>query len=155
MVNRIDDLPRIIARHQRRINRAVEKTTKEAVVKAQETAVLATRVDTGLARSNWFATIGTPSVGVIPPYAPGLKLGKGERANATAAINQAKNVVRAWSLESQALIFITNNTPYIETLNNGRPAVAPDNMLEKAVQSGVIAIQTGLRNNLMSGRRSR
>lgn len=148
MARPFTDLPKIINQSKGRINRGIQRVTREAARKAHETAVLSTRVDQGTARSNWFVTIGSPSFGVIPAYSPGNNLGRGERGNARAAINQGKSVIRTWTINLEASIFITNNVPYIETLNDGRPAVAPDQMKEKAVQAGTLAVRTGLRKAL-------
>lgn len=100
------------------------------------TVVDTTRVDTGTARSNWRATLGAPAVGVIPPYSPGNKLGQGETANAGAAKAQQQQVISAFNIDNEAVIFITNNVPYIEKLNNGTKNIAPGNMVEQGFLTG-------------------
>ena len=69
--------------------------------------ILRTPVDTGRARSNWFCTVGTPSTETTET----------DRA----AVSEATQTVsRQWKPESGSAIFLTNNLPYIETLERGR-----------------------------------
>jgi len=145
--SRFEDLPKTIGKLNGRIRTGITQATRKAAGKAHVTAVRATRVDTGFARSNWVVTIGNPFLGEIPPYAPGMKLGFKERANASAAITQGRNVIKTWKVNAPS-IFIANNVDYIETLNDGRARTAPDMMKEKAVQAGILAAKAGLRGAL-------
>ena len=107
------DLPKIFDKLRVRSIRALNITMQETVRITHSKAVRTTRVDTGLARSNWVVTFNAPFSGVIPPYRPGVMRGIGERANAQAAIRQGIAAVRRWRVEgNNAVVYITNNTPY-------------------------------------------
>lgn len=119
-----------------KINNIVKKTA----LAIDQVAVITTPVDTGFARSNWIAAIGTSPVRTIEPYAPGNRLGLNESSNAQGALNQARIAITARRPEGGD-VYIVNNTPYIETLNNGSSAQAPKNFVELAVQAGIQAVR--------------
>lgn len=134
-------LPAVVARIGKRVDRAMTRTVRETANEAQRVAVLNTRVDTGLARSNWVASLGAPFRAIIPAYRPypkGSRIGKGERANAEAALQYGRQIIDTWRITDPRSIFIANNVDYIETLNNGRPNVSADLMLERASQAAII-----------------
>ena len=106
------------------------------------TVVDTTKVDTGLARSNWRASISAPTSGIIPPYAPGMKLGIGEGANASAAKSQQKQAIERFDARKHTSIFITNRVPYIRALNDGSSVHAPGNMVALGFQTGRAILQT-------------
>lgn len=128
-------LPAILTRRENEFLEGVNKISREAAQAAGRAAVTATRVDTGLARSNWRASVNVPASTVVEPYAPGAKLGIGEQGNALGAMNQHRAVFRAWNAIRGRPAFITNNVPYIGILNFGGPNVSPGNMLAMAVQA--------------------
>jgi hypothetical protein len=111
---------------------------KVALVVDRE-VVLETPVDTGRARSNWIASIAAPILSDHEPYAPGAKLGKSERANAAAAMEQAQLVISA--VKSGDDIYISNNVHYIGLLNEGSSAQAPSGFVQSAVLRGVSAVR--------------
>ena len=123
------------------MTRGVSKLVKDIAKGIGATVVDTTRVDTGLARSNWRATISAPASGVIPPYAPGIKLGIGEGANASAAKAQHKQAIERFNLRKHTSVFITNRVPYIVALNNGSPVHAPGNMVQLGFQTGRAILQ--------------
>lgn len=98
--------------------RAVKQTSKAAL----KSLVYGTKVDKGVARSNWRVGIGAPTRAVIPAYAPYPKGSKAngagmlETANANAAIaagNARINAVAgARGLGLTTAIYISNNIPY-------------------------------------------
>ena len=69
--------------------------------------ILRTPVDTGRARGNWFATIGVQS---------------SEKTDSTTrdATSSAARVVDTWQAQDNIAAIMTNNLPYIETLERGR-----------------------------------
>jgi len=123
------------------ITKGVSKLTQDVAKGIGATVVDTTPVDTGLARSNWRATISAPASGVIPPYSPGNKLGIGESANASAAKAQQKQAIEQFNVAKHDSIFITNNVPYIVALNNGSPIHAPSLMVEQGLQTGRAILQ--------------
>lgn len=129
-----------------RLGRAtVSGTTKlvQTVAKAIGAKIIeTTAVDTGLARSNWRASISAPASGIIPPYAPGVKLGIGEGANASAAKAQQKQAIEQFSASKDQSIFITNNVPYIAVLERGDSKHAAGDMVKMGIQAGRVVLQT-------------
>jgi hypothetical protein len=114
---------------------------KRVAIEVGDVLINNTRVDTGLARSNWQATLDVPAAGTIPPYAPGRKLGLAETANANAAKAQLQSTTSIFDLGRNRAIFITNNVPYIGLLNDGSVAESPTNFVEKAVQRGQAVVK--------------
>lgn len=117
----------------------VDQVVKAAAFKVDQSVVTSTPVDTGRARSNWIASIGSPAGGTRGPFSPGSKLGKGESNNAQAAITAAKSVIE--SRRFRQAIFISNNVDYIAKLNNGSSKQAPKNFVRKGVQAGAQALR--------------
>ena len=135
-------LPRRMNRLGGTITKGVTKLAQDVAKGIGATVVDTTKVDTGLARSNWRASISAPASGTIPPYAPGIKLGIGEGGNASAAKAQQKQAIERFDARKHASIFITNNVPYIGALNNGSPVHAPGNMVQLGIQTGRAILQT-------------
>lgn len=125
-------LPSIIKARDVQIRSGLTKLVRRAAQAAGEAAVIGTRVDTGVARSNWRASLNAPVASVIPAYAAGNKLGFTERGNAMGATAQHRSVLAAYTADRSPTIFITNNVFYIGTLNFGGPRVPPGNMLALA-----------------------
>lgn len=101
--------------------------------------VLATPVDKGRARSNWQVSVGRPILAEIEPYAPGDKLGLGETANASGALEQARAALARDIGEEP--IYITNNVEYINVLNAGHSAQAPAGFVEEALAAGLAVVR--------------
>jgi hypothetical protein len=118
-----------------------EAVVKKAALAADQALVLATPVDTGRARSNWIASVDIPVKEVRAPYAAGQGLGRGEGANARGALEQAREEISKYEIGTHRRIVISNNVPYIETLNNGHSAQAPSGFIEKAIQQATTAIR--------------
>ncbi len=123
-----------------RIEANTHRIVMETAIAIDQTVVLATPVDTGRARSNWIVSLGGPNSSVQEPYAAGDGLGKGEGANAAAAIAQAKRVIVSRPKRGGD-IYIQNNLPYIGRLNEGSSAQAPANFVAKAVAVGIRAVR--------------
>lgn len=99
---------------------ATELVARKTVGEIFRRVILRTPVDTGRARGNWQATTGSPATGEL-----------GENRNAkvgTAPALRALEVARGWKVGS-ASIFLTNNLPYIERLENGYSGQAPQGMV--------------------------
>ena len=104
----------------------VEKAVKKAALAADTAAVLATPVDTGRARANWLASIGSPVF-----FEVGSKGSEFDRGGG-AALSQGKAVINRWKLKAGP-IFITNSLPYIVPLDSGTSAQAPSGMSAQAI----------------------
>lgn len=134
-------LPAILKQREVEFLDGVDKIAREAALAAGQAAVLHTRVDTGQARSNWQASRNTPTDQVVPPYAPGQKLGIGERANALGVMNQHRSVIEGWPSTRGVVLYFSNNVPYIGILNSGGPTVAAGNMIAFARQAWAESIK--------------
>lgn len=121
--------------------------TKRVAKKALRGLVEGTPVDEGDARSNWRVSLGNPTRAVIPAYAPGKKLGRGESANARAAIaagfakiNQLKVGAKRGSGQAGTALFITNAIPYLGRLRDGSSSQQPNDWVEVALSEARMEI---------------
>lgn len=99
--------------------------TKVAAKSFLRSAVLGTKVDKGVARSNWRVGIGSPTRAVIEAYVPYPKGSKGagqgmmESGNAAGALgagNARINSVRGVAgVGLTTAIYVSNNVPYPNT----------------------------------------
>ena len=121
------------------IEKGVNRTVRKVALAVDQAVVLATPVDTGRARSNWQVSIVSPITTTRSAYSPGSKLGLGESANANAAIEHAKQKIRARTLGQE--IHITNNLHYIKDLNDGSSAQALPGFVEAAVLAGAAVVR--------------
>jgi hypothetical protein len=80
-----------------------------------------TPVDTGRARGNWQTTLGDPATGTLDTTDPG--------GNQTIA--RGSNTVT--TSDPFSVIWLSNNLPYIERLENGYSQQAPNGMVSTTV----------------------
>ena len=99
-----------------------------------------TPVKTGLARSNWVATLDEPFEGTIPAYAPFEDLGaheaapierKQETGNLHAARAQNKIAYDRYEFPKNRSIFFRNNVDHIGLLKDGRSLQSPPGWFEQ------------------------
>jgi hypothetical protein len=121
-----------------RLPRAINTVVKELARDVDRGVILGTPVDVGTARSNWVVSLSTPQGNFIAAYAPGIRLGRGEKANANAAIAQGLAVIN--TRQPGQTIWIVNNAPYIGVLNTGYSAQSPALFVETAIISAVRAL---------------
>lgn len=105
-----------------RIEKNINTTVRKTAIVASQTVIHATPVDTGRARGNWFVGVGAP----IRDESDDTDQSGTNRINA----NNSKINTR----KSRQTIFISNNLPYIQKLNEGSSSQAPANFVEQAVQ---------------------
>ena len=96
-------------------------------------------MDTGRARSNWIASVNTPSRKEVEAYAPGEDLGSGEMANAQRALDQAATTIA--QVRQGDTIWISNNLAYIQRLDDGYSKQAPAGFVDRAVVVAVAKIR--------------
>lgn len=106
-----------------------------------ETVVDTTPVDTGLARSNWQASLNAPAP-LRPPYSAGVKLGISETANSSAAKAQQKQVIEQFDARRDQRLVISNFVPYIGAINNGGPFIRAHSMVQQGLLVGRQILQT-------------
>jgi len=123
---RIDDIANKLEKN------GVELVKKVALA-VDQAVVLSTPVDTGRARSNWLVSVDNPEERTVETY--------GE-SSASKAISQGSSEINSFG-ESNKAIYITNNLPYIQRLNDGYSAQAPAGFVEKSLQAGIEAARAG------------
>lgn len=138
-----DFVVRINARG-RKVEELTNKMVKRCALGIDQAVVLGTPVDTGRARSNWLASLGSGRSDEIEPYSPIPKgtdaSKKGEGSNAQAAILQARGVIER--RQPEQTIYLSNNVDYIGDLNRGSSPQADPGYVQAAVQVGVDIIRT-------------
>ena len=92
-----------------------------------------TPVDTGRARANWFVSEGQPTSQV--DLHPGAKTGSIPEPPAPDVSN----------LKGDQSVFIVNNLPYIEALENGHSKQAPNGMVRLAIQAAELRLRNALK----------
>lgn len=113
---------RNIRKRGSQVENSATRIVKQGAKGALRSLVLGTKVDKGVARSNWRVGIGAPTRAVIPAYAPYPKGSKAngagmlESANAAAAISagnaRINAVTGARGVGLTTAIYISNNVPY-------------------------------------------
>jgi HK97 gp10 family phage protein len=135
----LSEMASVMQKYGELVKTNANKTTRRAAIAIDQAVVMATPVDTGRARSNWQVQINTPFQGERPAYAPGKNLGKGETANAGAAMDQGNNAIGGYN--NGDTIYITNNLPYIGQLNAGTSRQSPAGFVNAMVLEAVNAVQ--------------
>lgn len=92
-----------------------------------------TPVDTGRARANWFLTVGAPSTEVAHLDA------KGPGSVPEPPMPDVSGI------DGTQSVFIINNLPYIEALENGHSKQAPNGMVRLAIQAAELRMRNALK----------
>jgi len=119
------------------IGKAVHSAVTTAMYRGivQKTPVL-----TGRARHNWFPTLGSPSSSAVEETAGVSQTGQPMTTEEVARINTVTRKLKALPL-GKSEVFITNNQPYIQGLEDGKSPKSPPNAM---VQSTIINTLDGL-----------
>lgn len=129
--NTMGDFAGRMGKRAKNVIRNTDLVVRKMAITVDGTVVLATPVKTGRARGNWQVEVGAePPQGVLETTDPG-----GARA-----IELAKTAIAQYKGGQGNAIHITNNLPYIGRLNNGHSAQAPAGFVEKAVMTGIQAL---------------
>lgn len=109
-----------------RLNTAVletqEKIEDAVQVIAMDTlrgVVLKSPVDTGRFRGNWIVSVNSPSMEQTPAT----------DASGSATINKGMSAIEGYNVETTSRIYIQNNLPYGNRLENGWSKQAPKGMV--------------------------
>ena len=120
------------ARLNRRAKQVQENSNeviKQVAATIAQTVIFATPVDTGHARANWLAGIGTEPTAEDPSEDKG--------GGATFGKVKAELAKR----KSEQTIYISNNVPYINRLNDGYSAQAPAMFVEQGINTALAAFK--------------
>lgn len=118
----------------------VERAVRDCAGAVARSVISNTPVDTGRARSNWTAQMDAAFAGLFPARVPGEKGSTGE-ANTVAAVEAAVQVIETFDIEKNGSIHITNNLPYIGSLNDGHSTQAPADFVRLAVLDGLATVR--------------
>ena len=105
------------------LSKDVGDETRAFALRAFRNIVLSTPVDEGRARGNWQLSISTPINSQTEDF---------DRSGG-ATINKGVSVIRAAIRAKYPVIWITNNLPYIQRLNEGHSQQAPIKFVETAI----------------------
>jgi hypothetical protein len=120
---------RRIAKHAKNVEVNSNKNIIKMAVVIDQVVTVGTPVDTGHARLNWQATIGSETFEELP----------GEDPSGAQAMADARAVLER--RESEQTIHITNNVKYVPRLNEGWSAQAPAGFVQEAVNTAVNAFK--------------
>jgi hypothetical protein len=104
-------------------------TTRMIALEVFRRVIMKTPVDTGRARGNWMCTIGVPAEAIAQgdDWLKGQLAGDFDKLGGT-TIQAAADEVMAWNPREVA-VFLTNNLPYIQALEDGHSGQAPSGMV--------------------------
>ncbi len=125
-----------LAEFSKRIGVKIGQATKLLALDIMTRVVERTPVKSGRARSGWDLTIGQPSdfLPPEPPEQPGAKADKDKKYTSVfngGAVSVAPPAANR--IDGTQQVFIMNNLPYIERLENGHSAQAPAGMVRISV----------------------
>jgi hypothetical protein len=125
----------------------IGKAVHSAVATAMYNGIVQrTPVLTGRARNNWFPTNGSPSEAAVEETAGVSQTGQPPTSQERARINTVTRKLKGVPLGSQT-VFITNNQPYIQGLEDGRSPKSPPAAM---VQGTIINTLDGLKVDIRS-----
>ena len=131
----LDKFGKRLLRIGRRYGARVEAAVKRSAGVADRTAVLATPVDTGRARSGWVPSLNIQVEQERFPIEAGQP-GSPGRARANNNLGEIRTRVSEYDIDEDRGIFLTNIVPYILKLDRGSSAQAPSGMSALAIQAG-------------------
>lgn len=124
MAEGVDNLASFVAEvkgfREREVDKAAVELVKKITLEALRRLVQKTPVDTGRARGNWQTTIHAPAAGQTGPRMAGAVEGEANGVLST--------------LPPYEVVYLTNNVPYIERLDDGWSVQAPDGMVRPTLR---------------------
>ena len=131
-------------RHVPNIGKRIHALVAEKIYKG---IVEKTPVLTGRARFNWFPTNGTPSPLAVEETANVSQTGAPQTAEERSRIRAVTSKLKALPL-GQEPVFITNNQPYIQGLEDGTISrkVAPNAMVQGTIINTLDGLQVDIGN---------
>ena len=102
----------------------IDIAVKKIGIDALKNVVKKSPVDTGRFRGNWQTTIGTPTSLTV----------RSVDKSGTATINAGVRKVTKFDYKKNKVIFIQNNLPYANRLENGWSRQAPKGMVSQTIQ---------------------
>lgn len=100
-----------------KLGTSLDQTRRAVIVELYGSVILDTPVDTGRARGNWQTSVGQPVGGVIA---------RDDKGGSAATAQVSSNLGKLGDT-----VFMSNNLPYIEGLEEGDSKQAPAGMVRK------------------------
>lgn len=119
-----------LAKQIKAANDKAESIVKVTMIELFNRVIQKSPVDTGRFRANWNCSIGSPDLSTSQAIDP----------SGSGAISKATSTVVSYTLNGQS-VFLTNNLPYADRLENGWSKQAPNGM----VRLSVMEIQNSVR----------
>jgi hypothetical protein len=116
-----------------RIDLAINRLAQNVVIKMAENLIEHTPVDITTAVSNWQASLNTPPTFDLPAIYPGSQ-GSTAGPSRLEALGHVQRAVA--EKQPGEVIFLSNLTPYIETLNTGTSKQEPAGFFERGIVVG-------------------
>lgn len=114
------------------LNAFVEKAVKKITLDVTANLIETTPVDTGWARANW-----VPSIGVAATQnLRGTEVTSQQVAAAGATQRSGQAEVLGYAL-NRGKVFVTNDVPYINRLNDGSSDQAPSGFVQRSIAKAV------------------
>lgn len=136
----LEDFAKRMTRISVEVENGVEQGMRDCAGAVARSVIGGTPADTGRARSNWSAQMDEPARGLIPAYVPG-KAGSTAQENAKAATQAAVAKIAHFDIDKHKSIHITNNLPYIGSLNDGHSKQAPAGFVQMATLAGLATVR--------------
>ena len=127
-------LPQRLDHCEKQIRVIFNRELKNAISETHYLIASGTPVDTGEARSNWRGNNTIVPTGMIPPHAPGEKLGISETSNLNAASIQVRGALNFWPPLSGSTFYVFNNWRLIIPLNNGTISKQGSHFFDRGVR---------------------
>jgi hypothetical protein len=127
-----DETDKAIEKAKREVVLATVNAVKKVALAVNQAVILATPVDTGRARGNWIARVDSPNREKFDS-----KLDK----TGSNTINENAKTIKTAPEKSALTVYISNNLPYIQRLNEGYSAQAPSGFVEKSLQIAKSALK--------------
>ncbi len=106
----------------------VDEVVRRFALVANQTVIMATPVDTGRARANWQISIGSPMTDETGS------------TDAQGALSRNAETIGTHRASAGQELYLQNNVPYIERLNEGWSAQAGAGFVEKALLAAARAV---------------
>ena len=121
------------------LNSFIENTVKRLTVETTNELISTTPVDTGWARANW-----VPNIGVSRDETVGTRQ-QAEEGIINTSVQQTGiiTVLGRYRLQ-QGSVFISNNVPYIVSLNFGSSLQAPAGFVQTAIARAIQRALSGI-----------
>ena len=106
----------------------VSKEVRKLGILVDQAVVAATPFDTGRAKANWLMSINNPQTGIAD---------SGFDASGSYSLNLAQSVLADYPANELPDLWIVNNLPYIQRLNEGWSQQAGSKYIETAIDQAV------------------